>query len=498
MKKHVSTYNYQTFDSESAIQINTIKLLFEGSITNLTDLRLQLDSNGDSTVIIALAYQKWGSSFINQLEGCFFIALFDEHKKLLLLYRDRFGIVPCYYHKTDHFFACSSEIGQLLQLPNFKSKIDIEGLGDYLSYGFVHAPKTLVSGVSQLLPGHYLKLTDDEVSIHTYWSANDNFDYTIDGRTEEQHEFHINRIQDEIKKPNQFLEEELSKLPTPENILNLVGLIDHPTPFSIRYLLGSEQSIDQIQSIGSSVGYAVLLGEGSVYQVLESFQEHRWLLSYPKSLRRVISNWLKIPFKGELSATYQQLIQQDYYDLDYLYPTYNRLYPIAPLQQSLGGVIEDMQKEIAQSTVVYQTEGFTFPYLAKVGLLEMQTKVANAQLPALFQATKNRPHWIEFPFLSSKLQRYLLHLPDVHKAALRQKLKSPIIDIDNPHILLTALSEETKSEILIRFQNRSFVNGQFKVDVEKRFDRLTVVKSKQLLESILILELWLTENKIDE
>jgi len=495
---NLSTYNYQTFDSESAIQLNTIKLLFEGLITNLTDLQHRLDSNGDSTVIIALAYQKWGSTFINQLEGHFFITLFDEERRILLMYRDRFGVIPCYYYRTDHFFACSTEVKQLLQLPNFKRKIDREGLGDYLSYGYVHAPKTIVIGVSQLLPGHFLKLTDDEVSIHAYWSATYNFDYTIDGRTEEQHEFHINRIQDEIGQLNLFLEEKLSKLPSPENIMTLVGLVDHPTPFSFRYLLGRGQSIDQAESIASSVGHTTLWGEGPIYQVLESFQEYRWLLSYPKSLRRVISNWVDIPYKQELSATYQQLIQQDYYDLDYLYPTYNRLYPIAPLQQSIGGVIEDMQKEIAQSTVVYQTAGFAFPYLAKVGLLEMQSLVANAQLPALYQLTKNRTHGIRYPFLTPKLQRYLLHLPDEHKVTLRQKLKLSIIEVDTPHSLLTALSEENRSELLANFQNRSFVNGQFKLDVEERFNRITQVKSEQLLESILLLELWLTENNIDE
>jgi hypothetical protein len=221
-------------------------------------------------------------------------------------------------------------------------------------------------------------------------------------------------------------------------------------------------------------------------------------LSYPKSLRKLISKWIKIPYKNELQSTFDQLIFQDYYDLDYLYPTYKRLYPIAPLHKSLNIEFEDVAKQIARDSVVFQTEGFAYPYLAKVGLMEMQTFVTNSQLSAIFNASKAHHKMLGYPFLDSKLQRYLLHLPDEQKLKLRQEFRQKNKGDYRPNFLLNAIDDSTQTQILNQFQDRFFVNGQFKVELSSRFVNLATEKRNALLESILLLELWLVENKIHD
>ena len=493
----LATYNYHHFISEHSVKINECLVLFEGQITNRESLKKRLEFEGDEAVLIERAYKKWGATFVNQLEGSFFITLLDAAKKTVLVYRDRFGILPCYYHRTDHFFACSTQLKQLLELPSISPKLNQLAVGDYLSYGFVHAPQTLVQGIAQLLPGHYLRLTDDEVTVQPYWSATDQYDYTIDERTEEQQAFHINRISEELP-PIQIAAEAGAFNCSSSELLNAIPSIDHPTAHSLGYFAALNQHTTNTTDLGSVIGHSVLWGEGALYETLESFQDHRWLLSYPKSLRKLISKLLKIPHKSALEATYQQLIIQDYYDLDYLYPTYKRLYPIAPLQKSIGNTLVDTAKQIAQASVVFQTPGFVYPYLAKVGLMELQTTVANSQLSSIYQASKVVGKKVRFPFLDQKLQRYLLHLPDKQKVNLRPQYKLEVDAEVSAHLLVNTLEESTKVNLFHKFQQRPFVKGQLKEDLQQNFNRLTLAKRTQLQESILLLELWLTENKVDE
>lgn len=495
---YLSTYNYKSYRSSQGIDIKLLSISINGSITNLNELKKTFPNLEVLEEIVAMSYQKWGNSFVNHLEGSFFITLFDKEKRTLLMYRDRYGIVPCYYYKTDHFFACSTQLKSLLTLPNFKPQLDRVGLGDYLSYGFVHAPKTLIQGINQLLPGHYLKLTDDEVIVQQYWSATNQFDYTIEGRTEEQQTFQVNRLFE------QFSIEELESslnysIDEPiADPLTKAKLVDHPNFSSLTHL----HAFAQKTSIGnisvSTIGVDQLWGVGQLYEVLEGFQEHRWLLSWPKNMRNIISRWVSIPFKKKLQATYQQLIQQDYYDLDYLFPTYKRLYPIGPLQKSLAINLDDASKKIAQSTVVFQTEGFVYPYLAKVGLMELQTTFANAILPAIYQAAKLTSSLVSFPYLDQKLQRYLMHVPDEQKAKLRKQFQFTSKQQNSTFHLLDSLAESEKTKLLLDFQSRSYVRGQLKTDVAEQFKRVTSEKRTQLTEAILLLEIWLTENNIDE
>lgn len=494
----LATYNYQEFFSKSSTLCNKYSLIIEGEISNQENLFSKFSTIKSLYCIVESLYDVHGPSFINQLEGNFSITLFDKEKKILYYYRDRLGTIPCYYFKTDHFFACSSSIRAILELPLVSRKMDLQAVGDYLSYGFVHAPKTLIQGINQLLPGHYLKLTDDEVTVQPYWSATSQFDYTIEGRTQEQQTFQVDRLFERFSA--EALESTLDySIDTPiADPISKAKLVDHPTFSSLTHLHAFSQQASNGNISVSTIGVDQLWGKGQLYEVLEGFQEHRWLLSWPKNMRNVISRWVSIPYKKQLQATYQQLIQQDYYDLDYLFPTYKRLYPIGPLQKSLDVSIEDAQKKIAQSSVVYQTEGFVYPYLSKVGFLELQTVIANAELPAIYQAAKLTGSLVCYPYLDQKLQRYLMHVPDEQKVRLRKRYKSDSKQQFMSYSFLDSLSVNEKNKLLLDFQSRSFVKGQLKSDLADKFRRLTSDKRIQLMEAIILLEIWLTENNIDE
>lgn len=149
-------------------------MVFNGEIYNYRQLKAELKSypfhtETDSEVILA-AYNEWGKKFLDRLNGMFALAIYDKYKDTLLLARDRLGIKPLYYYKTEEFLVFSSEIRALLASELVPRRLSIQGLNDYLRYQTVHAPQTILDQVQMLLPGHSMVLVNNELSINQYWN----------------------------------------------------------------------------------------------------------------------------------------------------------------------------------------------------------------------------------------------------------------------------------------------------------------------------------------
>ena len=78
--------------------------VYNGEIYNFKDLRKNLIkknyefiTNTDTEVIVHL-YDEYGENFVKLLNGMFSIALWDDEKETLFLYRDRMGEKPLHYY----------------------------------------------------------------------------------------------------------------------------------------------------------------------------------------------------------------------------------------------------------------------------------------------------------------------------------------------------------------------------------------------------------------
>jgi asparagine synthase (glutamine-hydrolysing) len=120
-------------------------------------IRLNPRSKTDTEVVLS-CYNKFGNACFDQIRGMFALAIWDEHKRELVLARDRFGIKPLYYCVSDHFLVFASELRALLATGLVAGKLSRSGLDSYLATGSVTAPLTIVEGVRQLLPGHSLRV----------------------------------------------------------------------------------------------------------------------------------------------------------------------------------------------------------------------------------------------------------------------------------------------------------------------------------------------------
>jgi asparagine synthase (glutamine-hydrolysing) len=103
----------------------------------------------------------------------FAIAIYDEAEKALYLIRDRAGVKPLYYYEKDGRLAFGSTLHALKPYltPQERAAIDPAALSEFLSFGYISSGLSILSCVKKVPQGHYLKLQDERVSVHRYWSV---------------------------------------------------------------------------------------------------------------------------------------------------------------------------------------------------------------------------------------------------------------------------------------------------------------------------------------
>ena len=142
----------------------TVWVIFNGEIYNFCELRTRLERLGhrfatrSDTEVLVHAYEQYGEGCVNELRGMFAFAVWDRPRQTLLLARDRIGKKPLFYAQVDGQWVFASELQALLRHPGLAREVDWTAVDDYLTYGYVPAPKTIFRGVHKLPPAHWLRL----------------------------------------------------------------------------------------------------------------------------------------------------------------------------------------------------------------------------------------------------------------------------------------------------------------------------------------------------
>lgn len=152
-------------------------LLGNGEIYNFLELRAELETlghvfstHGDMEPALN-AEAQWGPDFLERLNGMFALAVYRRDSHSLLLARDRLGIKPLYWARTDSgALLFASEIKALFASGLIRPAIDESVLDSWLLHGYVPGERCLYAGVHKLPPGHRLDIdATGTVTVTRWW-----------------------------------------------------------------------------------------------------------------------------------------------------------------------------------------------------------------------------------------------------------------------------------------------------------------------------------------
>lgn len=172
-------------------------ITFNGEIYNYIELRqillkkgYQFVSDSDTEVLMAL-YDHKKETCLDDLDGMFAFAIWDEKEQTLFCARDRFGEKPFHYFFDDNQFVFASEIKQFWPI-NIEKEFDQEKLLKYAKTAILEDEEnitdTFYKNIKKLDAAHYILISaDKKITIQKYWDIDLNimpFTGTIDEAAE--------------------------------------------------------------------------------------------------------------------------------------------------------------------------------------------------------------------------------------------------------------------------------------------------------------------------
>ncbi|MEZ4330517.1 MAG: asparagine synthase (glutamine-hydrolyzing) [Myxococcota bacterium] len=151
-------------------------LVYNGEVYNYRALRRELEAKGvefrsqsDSEVVLQTLIQL-GTQGVSRLEGMFALAFWDRDRETLLLVRDRLGIKPLFWSRSDEGIAFASEPKALPRMARARLP-SAARVAEYLAFRHLAGEESLEPDVRSLSPGHWLELAPDgTVRLERYWT----------------------------------------------------------------------------------------------------------------------------------------------------------------------------------------------------------------------------------------------------------------------------------------------------------------------------------------
>jgi len=178
----------------------TVSIVFNGEIFNYADLRPLITSKGytlfsqSDTEIILRLYEIYGIDAIEKLRGIFAFAIWDKSIQKLFLVRDRIGVKPLYYLKTENAFIFGSEIKAILASNCSNKYINLTSFLQYMRFLTIPQPTTIFKDIHKLEPGSYMIIdSKGRTQTNTYWDVR-NFICTV--HRDGNEDYYRNQLED--------------------------------------------------------------------------------------------------------------------------------------------------------------------------------------------------------------------------------------------------------------------------------------------------------------
>lgn len=159
---------------------NYYTIVYNGELYNTAEVRTRLEAEGErfrthsDTEVVLKAYIRHGQSCVEELNGIFAFAIWDEENKSLFIARDRLGVKPFFYAERKGSFIFASELKGLLAHPEVEAVIGQQGLSEILFVGPGRTPGCGVfEEVYELRPGYCGYFTQRGLRLRQYWRYED-------------------------------------------------------------------------------------------------------------------------------------------------------------------------------------------------------------------------------------------------------------------------------------------------------------------------------------
>jgi asparagine synthase (glutamine-hydrolysing) len=452
-------------------------LVFNGEIYNFKEVKerinqYQFSTNTDSEVILA-AYDKWGTSCLQYLNGMFAFAIWDQLEKTLFIARDRLGVKPIYYYRSGKQLIFSSEIRPIIKCGLFTPTLNKAVLPEFLAYQTVHAPRTIINDIQMLMPGHYLLIKGNgEIIEKSYWNIIECSNKKSIGRSYKQicedvyellfksvekrmiadvplgaflsggidssavvalmskivpgkvktftitfneSEFNESKYADIIARKYHTEHTEIKLSPDffLDELPNALKAMDHPSADGANTYVVSKATKEKGIAVAlSGLGGDELFAGYSAFRRLKNLNNQNILKKISKPIRQFVGSTYAALIQGIEGQKLSEVLNLPSFELNLTYPITRRVFSNREIDLLLSkSDVSSYENEL----IPFNKNASHFPFLSQVSIAEINSYMQNILLRDTDQMSMRHALEIREPFLDYELVEYVLGVQDIYK-----------------------------------------------------------------------------------
>ncbi|MEN8249267.1 MAG: asparagine synthase (glutamine-hydrolyzing) [Bacteroidota bacterium] len=156
-------------------------LSFNGEVYNYQDLKNRLSQKVEfktksDTEVILYWLKEYGLKGIDDLKGMFALVFIDIRNQNTIVARDKHGIIPLFYYKSDSEIIISSSIPAIEDTKLASLSLNEQAVNEYLAFRHVMAIRTFYYEVQSVGPGEILEFNEELKTSQYLITANQDED----------------------------------------------------------------------------------------------------------------------------------------------------------------------------------------------------------------------------------------------------------------------------------------------------------------------------------